>query len=235
MVNAMASGSQRAQNRYWSVRRGQQWKRFGGRLATAYDKPSVSSVASAAWSGVKYLRTLVNSEVMKIDFAAAGGSVSTTASIIHITAIAQGDGVAARTGNSIMLKYISFKGRFVSSAASTASILRVMMFIDKQQVSDTSPSVSDVLEATTDPQSHLSVANTGRIQVLFDKTYQFDNLSRRAFFVKLQKGMKQHHVRYNGTTTSDVQKGGVYLLFLSSEGVNTVSVDYRCRVAYHDN
>lgn len=220
---------------YWSQRRKKQFGRFGSKALSAYQSPSVPAIAKAAWSGVKYLRTLVNSETHKLDASAAGQTVSTTAAVVHVSSIAQGDTASQRTGNSVLAKYVSVRMRIVSSIASTATTCRVMLVIDKQQVGDTAPVIGDILETSTNPMSHYNPSTAGRFQVIFDKIYQFDNLSKRAVFIKVSKNINKYHIRFNGTAGTDIQKNGVYLVYLSSEATNTATADWFTRLTWHDN
>lgn len=52
----------------------------------------------------------------------------------------------------------------------------------------------------------------------------------------IRKHMKvNQHVRFNGPGVTDQQKNAPYLVILSNEGVNTGLMDYRIRIAWHDN
>lgn len=145
----MANGNRGAA--YWAGRRRKQGGRAMGKAVKAYANPTIPNIARAAWSGVKYLRTLVNSELHRLDITAAGATLSTTAGITHLTQIAQSDTSFGRTGNQILLSWINFRASLVSHASSTASIARVMIVLDKQQVADTSPVIGDILEVGTSP------------------------------------------------------------------------------------
>jgi hypothetical protein len=219
---------------YWNNRRTRQWSRFGGRLGKVYNKPSTANVAKAAWSGVKYLRTLVNSETLRFDISASGTAVSDSGGVVHLSALVEGDTVSGRTGNSVLAKGLSFRARIVSNSSSSATLCRLMLVCDKQQISDTSPGVTDILDVAS-PLSHLSTNASGRFDVLFDQVYQFDNLSRRAFYINKYVNINKYHLRYNGTSGTDIQKNGMYLLYVSTENTNTPVLDYRNRFSYHDN
>jgi len=220
----------------WSARRSRQWGRFGGRLGKVWDKPTTTNVAKAAWSGVKYLRTLVNSEVHKFDVGVSTTTVSNAGQIIQLNAIAQGDTAAQRTGNSILAKYLAGKFTILASSAATQTLFRFILFIDRQQVSDTAPAVTDILSSAS-TMSFLNNSQAGRFQVLEDKLFTYDVLQKRTSLWKYYKSFagSNLHVKFNGTAATDIQKNGIYMLLLSSEAVNQPQIIYSTRFGYHDN
>ena len=217
---------------YWQARRRKQLGRFGGKTIKAVSQPSVASVAQAAWSGVKYLRTLVNSELHKVDSA-----ISTTADnngfVNHISAIAQGDGITNRTGQSLLCASISFKQIIAIHPSNVTAFMRVIFFRDEQQISDTTPAITDVL-ATVAITSHLNPATTGRFKILHDEIIALGSagpqVKAQRKFIKIDK-----HIRYNGTAGTDIQKGGIYLLMFSDQGANIPSHVTNVRITWHDN
>lgn len=189
-------------------------------------------LASAAWRGVRYIKGLVNSEMFNVTLN-ADATPSSSGSVVHLTAIAQGDGSGSRTGNSIFVRkvYGNFNVKQHATAAYTS--YRLILFMDTQQVGDTSPAVTDVLESTR-VTSYLNPNTTGRFSILWDRRFTTEDNGNETRMLKFYKNMR-HHVRYNGSATSDVQKGGLYLLLLSDQATNTPTVSYEIKVAYHDN
>lgn len=216
---------------YWSARRKKQFGRFGSKALAAYSKPSVSGIAKAAWSGVKYLRTLVNSEVHKLDHQSTT-TVSTSGGIIHLTDIVQGDADSTRTGNSVLVSGINIDLRMVKHASATTSFMRVIIFQDNQQVADTTPSVTDIL-ATPNFNDFLSRTTVGRFKILSSRVYNFEANNVIRTYKKYFK--ISHHVRFNGTQSTDIQKGGIYLLVISDQVTNVPSLVYNTRTYFHDN
>ena len=122
---------------------------------------------------------------------------------------------------------------FKCNTSATVSTIRVILFQDKQQVADTSPGVSTVLNSV-DPLSALSLSVEGRFKIIKDYTIALDNINKKSIVVK--KFINQYsHVRFNGATGADVQKNGYYLLFLSDEATNTPTISYNVKLSYHDN
>lgn len=228
------AGGKRGSN-YWSKRRSRQFSRFTGKTVSAVAAPSVAGIAKAAWSGVKYLRTLVNSEVHKADIGVTTTTINSTGTITLLNGLAQGDTSLNRTGNSVLAKYLSLKVCILGNAVATQTIVRMIVFVDKQQVADTAPGVTDIL-ASSSPVAFYNNAMAGRFQILDDKMLQFDILTNRSYVYKVYKKFGDSiHVKFNGVNATDIQRNGMYFLILGTEGTNTSQVVWNSRFAYHDN
>lgn len=204
------------------------------RSRNPFDMP-VSQAAKYAWQGVKYLTGLVNSEMYKFDSQQSGQPATSSGSVIHLTAIAQGDGDGARTGNSIMVRSVNIKGNLIfnTGASKLFQPVRLIVFQDSQQVGDTYPTTTQLLENAT-TYSHLNSDTVGRFKILHNKVYNLNTGANAGIVYQINLPM-QSHVRYNGTAGTDIQKGGLYLLWMSNETVNYPTIDYEARVSYHDN
>lgn len=199
---------------------------------------SAMATATAAYYGVQRLRGLVNSEMNKADYGAAPTvSDNPAQTLIHLSAVAIGDSASQRTGNSIYARALNGTLTFERSAASTtvATYVRMMLVQDTQQIADSGgaslTAVSDVLQS--DWESHLNQATVGRFKVLKSKIIMLNSQYPSAT-LKFNKAMR-HHIRYNGTLSSDIQRGGLYLVLLSNEATNVPTVRYNIRLSYHDN
>lgn len=217
---------------YWRSRQKKQLGRFGGKAVKAVTEPSVASVAKAAWSGVKYLRTLVNSESFKKDTAVSGNV--TTPSITHLTAIGQDDTVSGRTGNSILVNSVSGRVSLSANATAVSNIVRVLLVVDRQQVADSSPAIGDILNTNNDVYAHYNVNTLGRFKVLYDKIFTVNTAGKNAVFFKFFKTINDH-TKYNGTASSDVQRNGIYVVVVSDNGTNGPALASSFRVSYRDN
>lgn len=218
---------------YWADRRKKQFGRFGKKVVTAYGNPSVPTIARAAWSGVKYLRTLVNSEVHKLD-TTLNSDIDSSGYVTHLSGIAQGDAINNRTGNAILAKYLSTRFSLFVHTSATYSLCRVIFFIDQQQIADTAPAVTDVLTSAS-TVAHYNANNVGRFKILSDKMYKLVVGGDSAMLALKTNIRLQRHIRYNGSATSDINRGGVYVLFLSSEATNKVHIIGNSRLTWHDN
>lgn len=210
------------------------------RVAWYNRKYSVAQLASKALKGVRYLKGLVNSEKFKHDLIGSGTHIN-TGTMTHLTGIAIGDGDGQRTGNSIFVRNVSIRGALIRPGppAFTAMDVRVrmMLLIDKQQVGDTAPTPADVLASTgtsNSVYSHLNPATVGRFTILRSRLYALTE-DNPTIPINWNVNLR-HHVRYNGSTGTDIQRGGIYLLIITTApSGNGAAFDRAIRVSYHDN
>lgn len=205
---------------------GRSLMRWGNRAMGAW------ALAKAAWSGVNYIRGLVNSEVHKFS-SSATPTVDSSGSVTHLTAIAIGDTASTRTGNSIFVRYLYPQYTLTLNASATDTFVRLIFFYDTQQVADTAPTVANVLESV----SHLSSLNNdnkGRFQILADRRYSLQAVDVTSMIRKLYLPLKLH-INYNGSAGTDQQKNALYLLAISNEATNVPTLSINWRVGFHDN
>jgi len=198
-------------------------------------KYNAMQLAAKAARGVWYLKGLVNSEVMKLDNALTSSVIdATTGTVISCTGVNQGDGVGNRTGISILVRSLLARLRITKASTPLTTYVRMYIVIDSQQVGDTIPAIADLLH-TVDVDSPLSNATVGRFKILKSRTIYLTNDSP-PYHLDYPLKMR-HHVRYNGTSSADIQKGGTYIMLLSGQTTvgNQPSLDGHIRLSYHDN
>lgn len=205
-------------------RRRRRYNRGGGIL----------SKASKALSVAYAVKRLVNVEYKHADISPQTSTPSSTPITPGmLNGIAQGDGVSARDGNSIKMTSLYLRYYASINASATNTQLRFVIVKDNQQVSDTSPSWSDVFTSTS-TVSHLNVNTLGRFSILRDVVLDLNDVSNPncsgEIYLKLND-----HCRYNGTASTDMQKNGIYIMMVSSESTNTPSLLWTSRVNYIDN
>lgn len=204
------------------------------RAITSIGNVRVGDVATSAWYGVKYLASMINSEKFHKDNT-VNQSLSTTPGNQLLANIAQGDGDGARTGNSILVKGISYNGTISIHPSASISQVRLVVVMDKQQIGDTGPGFGDIYDTGTNlVQSLMNPTTLGRFTVLMDKQFYLAQGSRESYTCKGFIPLK-NHIRYNGANTTDIQKNGIYLFYLSNEATNTPSLVSTWRLFYHDN
>ena len=213
--------------------RGRTFRRRRGRSLPWYArKYNAMQLASAAWRGVRYVKGLVNSEMFHntIDNT---NNPTPLGTIVPLTNIAIGDSAVTRTGNSLFVRSIVMNMNCSQNASALDNtFIRMVLFIDTQQVSDTTPVSADIF-ATTGPNALLNLDSAGRYKIL--KSWEFAlSTQNPAKVIKYYKNIR-HHVRYNGPNAQDLQKGGIYLALVSSQSTNVPAINYQIRVGYHDN
>lgn len=204
------------------------------RLKRSATKISTAKMARSAYQGVKRMKRLINVEEFILDTGVTGSAVNSTGFTYNFTAIANGDGQGARTGNSILVKSVRVKGVFKINVLATCSDVRIIIFRDKQQVADTDPTIGQVLDTTGEPVALPSDLTTGRFEILSDGHFWLGSTSQQGQCFDFEIPVNKH-ARYNGTATSDIQMGGVYMLCVSNEVTNSVSMVWQGRTVYFDN
>lgn len=199
-------------------------------------KYSALQLAFKAARGVRYLRGLVNSEMLHKDTTFSAAAITAAGSNTHLTAVAQGDDISGRTGNSFLLRSLSYRYKIIINPSVTANTtVTVMLVQDTQQVGDTTPAVTDVLQSAN-TFSLLNASSAGRFKILSRKSIILTPATGGRPAVEMKGFHKLYsHIRFNGTGTADIQKNGLYVLFISSEATNTPTVDGTFRIGYHDN
>ena len=173
------------------------------------------------------INALYNAIEMKYDDLTITDQVVTSAGIVnHLTSIAEGDASLNRTG--LKITPTSLYGRFLFKADPAGfqnQAVRMMVVIDKQQVTDSTPSAADVLDGAVQVVSPLDRLFRNRFHVLYDKAWTMvsganSQMVHKEFYLKIPKWC---HTWYNGENATDIQKNGIYLLYLTQEsGANEI-------------
>lgn len=218
-----------------------------GRSAPAvFNSGSKRTVAGPSRRGtltqqVKSLQRVVSSlapELKIIEISANVTNLTTAGSIQHLTAIAQGSDVADREGNTINLKQILMQTSFtVGSDAGNGISWRIAIVRDVQQIADTTPAVLDVFSSANPLIAMPNIANRERFKFMW--------LSPIETGVYVLQGGKtpnyrytwngNYKVSYNGTASTDIQKGGLYIIFLTDAVANTMDFVSRVRLTFTDD
>lgn len=212
-------------------------KRKSRRFKKWYNTPQTpKALAIQALRKVRYIKGLVNSEMFHIDKSYSSNTISGSGYIYNLTGIAQGDGINGRTGNSLLVRNLNWRLKFeINSSVTVDTSIMMAIVQDNQQQSDTDPQVTDIFASAT-PEALLATGNFGRFKILYRKTFILTPASGGRPAVEMVKYKNlYHHVRYNGVNATDIQKGGLYVVFVGSESTNLPTVTGTIRLGYHDN
>lgn len=197
---------------------------------------SAWKLAKSAYNQIRYLKSLINVEKKKYDVEVTATTVSSSGAVYSLSGIAQGDTDQLRNGNSILCQNLYLRG-VVAQPNNLTGMFRLIIFLDKQQVSDTSPSLTDVIDPTFSnyynaPLNNLTV---GRFKILKDTKFHTEPGSAITIPFKYFIPLTGHHMRFNGTASTDIQKGGIYILVVSDKGALFPTIEYVSRLTFTDN
>jgi hypothetical protein len=172
--------------------------------------------------------------------SSANSSISSTAGLVLMSGIAQGDSNVTRDGNSV--KITGFYGDLTAAmnASATTTRLRTVIFVDMRN-QGVAPTASDVIDTASTVQGLPNVdAQPGRFAILFDQvnTMVLASDSRTIHFrFDLTKELRNLHLTYSGTgaTVASISGPAIYMLLLSTESTNTPSVVMDARLTFLDN
>lgn len=213
-------------------------KGFGHGFSRVYRTISKYTNWPTLLGAVKDIQSMVNAEKQKVDVSVSTSTISSTPAVTHLTAIATGDAEGSRTANSILLKYLYINGTIQIHTSANFSRVRCVVVRDKQQVGDTAPVYTDVFETApsgSGTQAFLNKNTVGRFDIIYDRTYALDAQRPQAIVSKMIP--LKSHARYNGSASTDIQKGGIYIMLVSdvTAGGNVPTVYLQARLAYYDN
>jgi hypothetical protein len=189
--------------------------------------------AQAALRLATQIKGLVNVEKHRHLVSTSSTNINTTGTVLYLAGISQGDDKADRSGNSILVKGISIKMRIQQSTTPQDTVIRIIWFIDLQQVADGSPAITDVLE-TNSTTAPLNRNNVGRFKILKQQYYNLQKANTSQVLVNKFIPLN-HHIRYNGGSATDIQKGGIYMFILSDETTNLPTFVSDQIVQFYDN
>lgn len=199
----------------------------------AFTPENAWSLAKTAAQDIWMLKGLVNSEMLHNQSLGSTTSPN-TGTITLLNGMSQGDTSSARTGNSILMRNVHLRLAFTQHATPTSTIYRVMLVLDKQQIADTTPAITDILESAS-PFSPLATNSVGRFTIMKNWFFGTDDQRSNQKLITYFKDFR-FHTKYNGTAGTDIQKNGLYLVTISDQpGATAPTFQYSWKVGYHDN
>lgn len=193
----------------------------------------IGQVASLAADTAKKVALMLNSEAHHFDTNLTF-NMPVAGRIDLITGIALGTTAAGtHLYQEVLLNSIDRRETLSSNMASLSQseFCRIIMFSDKQEVSNTSPVVLDVLESA-DVRSYLNRNNLGRFKIYRDEVFSFCGSGNQTRFDNKIVNFKNHHIRWD-ESGSLAKRGHVYVLHISDNTDASVLATYR--VNYHQN
>ncbi len=198
-------------------------------------KKSAMDVAKLALSRSRPIR-------LRFHNTQSSDTINATWSQTLITGIPLGDQEFNREGDRVIIKEVGIRYSVTASQAVDAvGNYRVMLVRDKQTNGATfAPSnlfiVNDSLKSFRDP-----TLSPVRFQILYDKTFSLEeyaansgiaNTEFQQYYRKYKGGMK---ITYNGSgaTTGSIDKGAIFLMFITDRVSNLPSINWMTLVRFY--
>lgn len=192
-------------------------------------KGSIGTVANA----VAQIYGLVNSEVKYLDTVLTANISTAGTAIATLTNIAEGDDIGQRNGRWVLAKSVQGKMTFNMNASATTSQVGWVLVMDKK-ASIGITGWTDIM-ATNDVNALINRNDSERFVILrrgiVNLSINGDRIKSQKFYIPL-KGI---HLKYNGTGATAYDQNNIFLVFISTEATNTVTLTGNCRFDYYDN
>lgn len=170
------------------------------------------------------------------DTAISANPVITPNTPILLNTIAQDTSADGRVGNKYDIKTIQFKLMYTMNASATDTIVRTIIYYDKQCNAATAAITGNLLvgESVT---SLKQPNNNYRFMTLYDKNVSMCSTASTEAY---RQYYKRHNLRVqcnNSTadTIAAIETGALYIVFISDEATNTPTVSGSVRIWYTDS
>ncbi len=198
----------------------------------------VYSDAKRALLMAKSIKSLMNVEFKNHDVSATSIAISTTPDITQLTNLAQGDTTNTRDGASVKFVSLSFKYTLVQHADATATLVRIMLVLDRQ-TNEAIYTDTDLLADVTVADAIVSPRNLDnghRFRVLYDKVHALSDSGSVVQYGKFYKKL-QLKVRYDAAAAliGSITQSSLSLFIVSTEPTSTPAFTHRIRLRYVDN
>lgn len=204
-----------------------------------FDKSNTYELARAAYSTANYLKDVINTEYKDYTLDIQPAGFNTAGTIWDFVGdvgpvfpgITQGVTSEERTGDSVKLQRLAFRGMIIKHSSATVTICRVILFKGKSE--DGVPyQITDILE-TSDVFSHKSDPRRYDTTILYDEVFVLDSVKSQYVEFDWDRELNWHTQFLPGLPK--VANEGLYLLVLSSEPTNAPILRGMARLSYTDS
>lgn len=191
-------------------------------------------MAKSAYTGVRYLKSLVNVEKHALDTNYSITPDSVTGNFNCLNLIAQGDTSDARQGNSVKLHGININIKAALNGGATNTTIRFILFYDLQSNGST-PVGADILSNVTTVGNY-NHDNAQRFPILADRRMTICSSGASEKAIRIYRRLNMHEY-FDGTTAAigDVVSNALWLFVISDETTNTPNVLVRSQLMFIDN
>lgn len=185
------------------------------------------------------LKNLINVE-FKASTLALTSTVNETGTLQLLNGLTKGDNNNNREGATVRIKSVQLKGNMKIHATPEQSLVRRILFIDKQP-NQTAPTMAELLDlSSSQPTDALRNLNHRKRFVILDDDLITLNKNGKAIalFPKCYKRVDMITVYDTGSNTgliADIETNALYVLYVSNQPSNVPSIEHTARIRYIDN
>jgi len=181
------------------------------------------------------VKALVNAEYKKIDVNHTAAVPSTTWTTVLLNGIAQGDDNDMRNGRSVKCTSINVNGFLLKHNSAAQTIIRIAL-VWMPETELVNPTTSKIFAVDNSYVSKYNINYAGYSKVIYDQTFMLDGANRTIAKLSISRKLS-HHMRFIGTdaTVGSIERGALFLLYMSNEATNTPTFNYQSRFRYVDN
>jgi hypothetical protein len=185
---------------------------------------------------VSVIKDMINVESKMIDTSVANTISNSGVTVYPLTLVAQGLTDITRNGNSILSQSIAAKVTFTINASATNTLVRWVLFMDKDNAKGTVPTLTDLYD-TLGVNSFINKNNSDRFVTIQTGLVELNAGAGLAQTINIYKKLERFHVKYDGTDASQgaAAENHLYLGFLSNEATNLPSSVGNVRYRFYDN
>ncbi len=160
--------------------------------------------------------------------------VTSNATVVNLSNIAQGSDQDNREGNRIRLLSMLIRLSVEVHASATASALRVMIVSDREQ-NGVDPTSAQLLQTATDFLSPVNRTAFGRFKFLYDKILVTNIGTSNALLTRKISRKLSINTFYDASAAADAsnRKGNLYLVAVSNESTNGPTLDAAWRLVFN--
>lgn len=197
-------------------------------------KYNAYELAGKAYSGLKYIKGLVNAEKKTLGIDIGNANILNTGYVQHLSQITQGDTRVSRDGKSVLARGLLLRGAVAATAAN--QIVRFMVVIDTMNTG-TAPTAAEILESTgtvNTPFSPLLNTASGRFKIIHTQLFSLSTVTNYQQIFKRYIPLNKH-IKFTGPALTDEWKNQIYSLAVSQDGVTGPIMWGVSQLFFYDN
>lgn len=194
---------------------------------------STRSIAVKALRTAKYVKKVAKPEVLYITTSPSGVG-GTTAQILLLNSIPQGDTNGTRTGDLVRVTTLPYILSLIINAGALTDTVRVLFILQKLPVTVGTPPVANtIFNNASSPLAPINLVTGNRYKILSNKIY---SLSQSGMPIRVIKStIKVDTIsKWSDGTDVNIEKNALWFVIISTENTNKLSFALNSVTKYSD-